>query len=506
MTNYIQQYSVFTFLFISLISFRSIAQVVSIEFSAPANESILILPVPNMKIASNSSLKITQQGKTINASFYSLNIWDTDKTEKFVRLLTIKLKNVKNKTKDKPLNFILSWSQSNRSLSRETITFNKQPYLVFPNKSWLSESILLHPKTKKNNSTWYTQGQILYANFVTNESLLSEKGYAKTKYSQWLFDRPRAIYQLYILTGDPKWLKEGTKLAEFYLENLDETGKFKLKENFDLKYLMPNGLLYYYFLTADSKIENVLKTLFEKSLIWTPKYENEYKFWTERHQAAALNLAIAYWEISGSQRAKNRIDEIVDATVQMVFNPINDWPLRSCPQHTYESHEGKPGNSPVCSPWMMALLGDGLWRYYRLTNDKKSAALLNAFGDFMPNYGIHFADKRLNNKVLPLYLASMGNKLLEIRNQWTDGQHACDVAGLIGKSIYIKKKSGEEAFLLKELFNVFIQQCKDIDKKYRNSKKDYSAMLPPRRFGWTYSTTSDLPWLEFWLNQAEANE
>jgi hypothetical protein len=155
---------------------------------------------------------------------------------------------------------------------------------------------------------------------------------------------------------------------------------------------------------------------------------------------------------------------------------------------------------------MTALLADGLWRYYQLTHDKKSAALLNAFGDFMMDNGIYFADKRLNNKVLPFYLSSMNNKLLEIKNQWTDGQHSCDVAGLIGKSLYIKTIRDEDTFILKELFSVFVQQCKDINIKYRSKKKDYLPMLPPRRFGWTYSTTSDLPWLELWLNTTKYNE
>lgn len=478
----------------------------SIKFSAPADKTIFVLPVPNQKISLQSEITLTVGGTTLTSTTSAVTLWYNDNKSKFVRLLYIKLNKTNNQSQEKSISYELQWTPAKKEMLLTDSDVKKHPFLVYPSKQWLAESILLHPNISKLDTSWYTEPQSLYANFVTNELLLEQHKYPTKQSSQWLFDRPRAIYQLYILTGDPKWLKEGTLLASFYLENLDETGKFKLKENFDLKYLMPNGLLYYYFLTADSQIETVLETLFEKSLIWTPKYENEYKFWTERHQAAALNLAIAYWEISGSQRAKNRIDEIVDATVQMVFNPVNNWPLRGCPQHTYESHEGKSGNSPVCSPWMMALLGDGLWRYYRLTHDKRSAALLNAFGDFMPNYGIHFADKRLKNKVLPLYLASMDNKLLEIKNQWTDGQHSCDVAGLIGKSLYIKKKANEDVFLLKELFNVFVQQCKDIDKKYRNSQKGYVPMLPPRRFGWTYSTTSELPWLEYWLNQAEANE
>mgnify|MGYP005986697513 CR=1 FL=1 len=502
MANYIKQYFLVILLLLSLIPLTGLAQATSIVFSAPAHETTLLLPVPNTQIALNSVLKISQQDKVINASFSLLNTWNTDKNQKFVRLLIIKLENVNQIKNDEYKELTLSWSHSNQNLQLETPIFETQPYLIYPNKSWLAESILLHSETKDTNSAWYTQTQSLYANFVTNEELLNENGYPSTKHSQWLFDRPRAIYQLYILTGDSKWLKKGSKLALFYLKNLDNTGKFKLKENFDLKYLMPNGLLYHYFLTGDNQIKKVLEVLFERSLSWTPQYDNEYSFWTERHQAAALNIAIAYWELSGNQRARKRIDEIVEATVQMVFNPINNWPLRGCPQHTYKSHEGKSGVSPVCSPWMMALLGDGLWRYYRLTDDKKSAALLNAFGDFIPNHGIHFADKRLKNMVLPLYLSSMDNKLLEIKNQWTDGQHSCDVASLIGKSLYIKRKTNEDTFLLQELFNVFVQQCKDMSLKNKYNKKGYAPMLPPRRFGWTYSTTSDLPWLTSWLNDS----
>lgn len=473
----------------------------SIKFSAPADKTIFVLPVPNQKISLQSEITLTVGGTTLTSTTTAVTLWYNDNKSKFVRLLYIKLNKTNNQSPKKSIFYELQWTPAKKEMLLTDSDVKKQPFLVYPSKQWLAESILLHPNISKLDTSWYTEPQSLYANFVTNELLLEQHKYPAKQSSQWLFDRPRAIYQLYILTGDPKWLKKGTKLAHFYLENLDETGRFKLKENFDLKYLMPNGLLYYYFLTADSQIETVLETLFEKSLAWSSNYESNYTYWTEHNQAVALNIAIAYWEITGSLQAKNRIEALVDGAIQMTFNPKNNWPLRGCPQHTYNSHQGRSGQSPVCSPWMMALLGDSLWRYYRLTNDKKSAALLNAFGDFMQDYGIHFADKKLKNKVLPLYLASMDNKLLEIKNQWTDDQHVCDVAGLIGKSLYIKKQENEDGFLLKELFNVFVQQCKDIDKKFRNSKSIFLPILPPRRFGWTYSTTSDLPWLVYLLDK-----
>ncbi|GHE89475.1 hypothetical protein [Thalassotalea profundi] len=484
-----------------IVSSTVLSQENSIKFAAPADKKIFVLPVPNNKIPLQSEIIITVNGIKLNNKATALTQWTNDNQATFIRLLQINVNKQNDQNPKENITYKLQWLPAKKEINTQIIKNKSLPHLVYPSAQWLAESILLHPKITQLDTSWYTSPKTLYANFVTNDLLLKQNKYPPTRASQWLFDRPRSIFQLFILTGDTKWLKEGSKLVHFYLENLDETGKFKLKENFDLKYLMPNGLLYFYLLTGDNRIKPVLKAFFEQSLNWQATYKSNYQFWTERHQAAALNIAIAYWEISGSPQAKNRIDEIIDATVQMTFSPRNEWKIIGCPQHTYKSHEGKAGNSPVCSPWMMALLGDGLWRYYRLTHDKRSAALLNAFGDFMPNYGIHFADKKLKNKVLPLYLASMDNKLLEIKNQWIDDQHVCDIAGLIGKSLYIKKKVNEDVFLLNELFNVFIQQCKDINKKYKHAKKGYLPIIPPRRFGWTYSTTSDLPWLVYWLDK-----
>jgi hypothetical protein len=482
-------------------SLKSLSQDYTIQFSAPGGNSVFLLPVPNNKIAVNAEINITNKGEKVESNFSVLNTWASNSKDKFIRLLLIELKNSNNAKKESTQNFVVEWVNSETHPRFKTQTKISSPYLVYPAKSWLAQSILLHPKANNIDNNWYIEPQTLFANFITDVPLLTEHNYPPKKYSQWLFDRPRAIYQMFIMTGDKRWLTEAEKLTEFYLENLDETGQFTLKKELDLKYLMPNGLLYHYFLTGDKRIESALKNIFTLSLHWSPNYENRRKFWTERHQASALNAAISYWEISGSTEAKHRIDEILDATVKMVFYPQDQWTIKNCPQHTYLSHEGKAGQSPVCSPWMMALLADGLWRYYLLTEDKRAGALLNAFGDFILNEGIYFADDRLKNKVLPLYLASISNKLLELKNQWTDGQHVCDISGLIGKSLYIKKLEGEDPFILKELFNAFIEQCKNIVKKGSKKKKNYILMLPPRRFGWTYSTTSDLPWLEQWLNQ-----
>ena len=302
------------------------------------------------------------------------------------------------------------------------------------------------------------------------------------------------------MSGESQWLTRGKKLSSFYQEHIDDEGLFTLKKRFDAKYLMPKGLLYDFLLSGDVQAKKTLKKIYQASLAWDEDYSSKRGFWTERNQAAALNTAISYWEVSNDEAALVRINNIIDATVEMTFNPQDDWQLRGCPQHSFKSHEGWGDDSPACSPWMMALLGDALWRFYQLTNDKRAAALIDAFGDFILNYALFYGDKRVKNIVIPKYIVSIENSAQEELNQWSDPQHVCDVAGLLGKSVYIKNKSGTDSFLIQSLFSTFVEQCQQSYvrlKKEKNKKqnKPYWLLKPPRRFAWMYSTTSDLPWL-----------
>jgi len=264
--------------------------------------------------------------------------------------------------------------------------------------------------------------------------------------------------------------------------------------------LMPKGLLYRYLLSGDINAKQTLKRIFERSLDWDEEYNLGRGFWTERNQAAALNVAVSYWEITHDERALERINDIINATVAMTFNPDNDWSLRGCPQHSFKSHEGWGDDSPACSPWMMALLGDSLWRFYQLTGDKRAASLIDAFGDFVLNHGIFYGNKRVNNIVIPKYIVSIENAEQEELNQWSDPQHACDVAALLGKSTYIKQQNNRDNFLVKALFRSLLEQCQQAYEKLQKEQqkkrvKNYWLLKPPRRFGWMYSSTSDLPWL-----------
>ncbi|SEL71096.1 hypothetical protein SAMN05216262_11865 [Colwellia chukchiensis] len=497
------------YLLLLLVAQPGYSAVHEISFALPSNKLankpskhngkiLLLLPVPQKKLPLTSKLRLNATKQTIAANFKVLATWPSVKGQQYIRLLAIDI----NVTAANMRQLTLSWSSASHALNVEQLSEKEYHprQLVYPSRAWLLQTILLHP-AQTVASDWYLEPQKKYAHYVTNQALLRQKGYPAQKATQWLYDRPQAIYQLYLMSGDEQWLNKANALADFYINHIDENGIFKLKKRFDPKMLMPKGVLYRYLLSGDVKAKAALTRMFEKSLDWQASYRLTRGFWTERNQAAALNVAISYWELTGEAKALQRINELIDATVAMTFNPVNNWPLRGCPQHSFKAHEGWGDNSAACSPWMMALLGDALWRFYLLTEDQRAAALLDSFGDFVLNYGIYYGNERVKNIVIPKYIVSIDNPKQEELNQWTDPQHACDVAALLGKSTYIKQQNKQDDFLVKTLFSALLEQCAGSYlrlKQEQKSKREkhYWVLKPPRRFAWMYSTTSDLPWLK----------
>lgn len=450
------------------------------------------LPVPNNTIDRKSTIQFFSSTRAIKSHLAVANVWPNRTNSQYVRLLTFKL----NEAFDREQPIVMRWTKNTTELPYDGHSPKKEHQLIYPSLTWLKEALLLHPKANNLAIDWYIEPQKKYANYVTDFQLLNKAGVKTDSAAQWLYDRPQAIYQLYMMTGEEKWLKAGKELAKFYMKNLDTNGQFILKKGFDIKYLMPKGLLYHYFLTGSPLAKEKLKTIYKRSLEWNETYSIDRGFWTERNQAAALNIAVSYWELTRSEDALRRIDDIINATIAMTFNPQGQWKLVGCPQHAHRSHEGGQEETPVCSPWMMALLGDALWRFYQLTGDKNAASLIDAFGDFIINHGIYYgSDKRLTSTVLPKYLAAINNSEFDKMSQWTDSEHFCDIAGLLGKSVFIKDKYNRSDFIVTELFNVFTEQCTRNLRGSRKLKAEYWPIRNVRSFGWKFSTTSDLPWL-----------
>jgi len=490
--NYCRLY-ILLIIFIILAPTAFADKFISFNATISKKSTQFLLPVPNNLIPDGASFQLFEMDIPIDINYKVLNSWPTHSKEKYIRLLLIEV----NHMPGKDLLLKMMWDK-NKSLYRPSkLKVSKSVSLVYPSPNWLAQAVLIHPKSKAENYNWYTIPQSYYANYVVNQKQLLKNGYAQEKASQWLYDRPQSIYQLFIMTGNLNWLNKANSLSNFYIDNINEDGSFKLTKKNDVKYLMPKGLLYNYFLTGSESAKISLKRIYLNSLKWDPEYNVNRGFWTERNQASALNAAISYWEASGDNSVIERINQILDATIKMTYSPYSQIGLVGCPQHTLNSHEGHGGYSPTCSPWMMALLSDALWRYYRLTGDIRASSLIDSFGDFILNHGIYWGDEKVKNIVIPKYLTVFENSRYENHDQWSDTQHTCDVAALLGKSVYVKEINNIKDSLLKELFLVLTQQCKsDFEHtKTKQKKEPFWTLSPPRRFNWMFSTTSDLPWL-----------
>lgn len=458
-----------------------------------AYTSRLLLPITNNTLPVNASVSLRSEAGPVQAELHYRLLWPGESDAGFVRLLVIDL--------EAPPAF------STLTLSWEHAADPLRPFwgklgnaaLVSPNRIWLQKVVMLQAVSVPGQE-WYTDAQRLHANYIADDKQMQSHKYPLTRASHWLYDKPQSFFQLFLMTGDDWALIQALRLAEFYAEQIKDNGYFGLRNRKDIKYVMSRGLTYHFLLTGSEQMKDTVARQFEASLDWDPEYDTWRGFWTERNQAAALNTAIAQWELTGSSAAKERIDAIIDATYKMTFEPVDDWDVRNCPLHTMESHEGKGGDRPVCSPWMMALLADGLWRMVMLNDDWQAAELLRAFGRFFADYGVYAKEKRGETVVAPYYLRAFPDHDWIEKNIWTDPQHNCEIAGMLGKSVMIYGGANRAPDTVLDSFRQFSSLCRQklssiAEKNTKKSRDTAVRLKPPRRFGWMYSSTGELPWL-----------
>lgn len=473
----------------------------SFNYPARNNGGNYSLLLPDKLIFPDGQVKIEQEGRNVEAKVYISSFWPSG----HVRKLTFWLENPATESQSQTI--ILRFTKSER---KTPIYFGDTSTSTLLNHSsdWLKYIFLLqnleplknlsefNNEKRHTDMDWYSGAMILEAEFIINQTLLDEKGYPPELSSQWLYDRPRSLFQLYFLTGLSKYLIAAVDAANFYMRNINEQGMFKL-ETKDPKFLMATGLYYHYLINGDQNAVKTLERMLKASAMWDPYYTRSRNFWTERHQAAALEVALANWLLKGSNETHKRIDEIIDTTFDMTFNR-SEHPLKTCPAHSLSSHEGKGGDSLVCSPWMMALLTDPLWKYWLKTKDDNAAALILGFADFVSENGFYETELGARRALLPYYLVNLSDTNLSMKNKWTDGQHACDISGMLGKATFIAKYLKNDYSKIKRAFENMIDECRFISQKIiaTNTKQGYAPVMPPRKFGWKYSTTAELAYLE----------
>jgi hypothetical protein len=185
----------------------------------------------------------------------------------------------------------------------------------------------------------------------------------------WLFDRVTANYRGYAITGEQVPLVSAYREAGMYragmtIANGLATGIAPPDADDDLKYHYSQGVAIHYLLTGDDRYREAAEAIAAKvETMWDPMYDGGAGFWTERHAGFAL-LAYEWAAIVSDDRA-TEIGDLAAASVDAYIAGQMSYPTgytdteARCFAHSADAH-GEPYGYDGCSPWMSAILADGL--------------------------------------------------------------------------------------------------------------------------------------------------
>jgi hypothetical protein len=185
----------------------------------------------------------------------------------------------------------------------------------------------------------------------------------------WLFDRGTTNYRGYARRGDQATLESAYRETALYRNGLTGHGTATRigvpGSADDLKYHYSQNLAIHYLLTGDDRFRDSAEDVaFRAHALWTsPDYAGGSDFWTERHAGFAL-LAYTWAMIVSDDHPvdfEQYADDAVDAYLAVQAGGAGDANAR-CFGHTAAAH-GEDYGTWGCSPWMSAILADGMDAY-----------------------------------------------------------------------------------------------------------------------------------------------
>ncbi len=205
----------------------------------------------------------------------------------------------------------------------------------------------------------------------------------------WLYDRVTAMYRGYAITGDADPLRSAYREASIYragmvIANGVTTAIAVPSASTDLKYFYSQGMALHYLLTGDDRFREAAEAVSAKiDTMWDPAYDGTDEFWTERHAGFALLAHEWALAVTDDQTAAitARADEV--ATGALAAQAANRFgqsdPDVRCFAHTATAH-GEDWGGNGCSPWMSAILADGLDAHARRTGGTRATEVRAALG------------------------------------------------------------------------------------------------------------------------------
>jgi hypothetical protein len=231
-------------------------------------------------------------------------------------------------------------------------------------------------------------------NYTTNGSaaFASQLGTA----GPWLYDRGTALFRGYVVSGDLSALQSAYRETDLYRQRI--LASSSVPPSSDLKYNYTQNLALHYLLTGDDRFREAAETVAARAPVSGYTGAISTGFWTERHAGFGLLANVFAARVSDDQAAtfRARADTIVTNLIAIQDTPLNlanVMPasknldsMSRCFAHTPQAHDlseyvNLDGATPatlVCSPWMSAIVADGLEAYADDAPAGRRTAALNA--------------------------------------------------------------------------------------------------------------------------------
>jgi glucose/arabinose dehydrogenase len=320
----------------------------------------------------------------------------------------------------------------------------------------------------------------------------------KTDPEPWLYDRASVMYELYLRSGFSTALREAVRAADFYVDHINSSGFFTLK-NGDVKYAYNEPLAYTYWLMGDNRMLAPISTVVNAHAGTATRWNPNLSFWTERNVGYKLLANEIAYEVTGNATFKNTVQTIVGdliyhqngANGQLPANRVDGGLYHIGRQH--DSGEVDDPNVFVASPWMSTLIVDPMVRVYGVWQNAQVSDFIVRMGNFVKAASKADANGQFGGMLrYPDYLMRP-NGTSENRSD-TDVQHALDVGAIAAWATYFAELRGTPDASLRQLAND-LYHTYDVGVNFwtRPGGTNFNVS-PPRRYTWEYKNAASFSW------------
>jgi hypothetical protein len=253
--------------------------------------------------------------------------------------------------------------------------------------------------------------------------------------SVWLYDRGTVFWRGHARSGDLGTLATAYRESAIYRAGLSGSGEGTTiglpAQVDDLKYHYAQNLALHYLATGDDRFREAAEDVAERAhSLWPSPGYDPPGFWTERH--AGFGLLAYVWAAAVSDDQADLFlgwaDEAVAAYVdtQATFPAGYDDPDARCFAHHADDH-GEDYGYFGCSPWMSAILADGLEQYAI----DRGGAQADAARQSLVQLGRIVARDGLDGDGRPMYWMGVGTDLDEpdpYDEHWGEGAYVVALA------------------------------------------------------------------------------